>query len=372
MPTRSGLSVGRVRRGLAILVLLGVVGCAATPSQPAPAAKAPGAAPTVAAQPSAASAAAEPAAPAAPPAPVRLMQVEPGLTVGLSVPRAGADRGFFAEEGVTMEFTTVTRGDTRLAALVSGDAQLMLGTAEDVIRAREKDLDFRIVAGLLNAITYTIVGQPQYRTLADLRGTTMGVVDLTSGSSAVLFEIMRANGLELNRDYQAIVVGGAPERATSLRAGVISATTLPVPDSTRLLDDGYTDLGDAADYIKEYQNSPISVRADWAAQNRSVMVRYMRGLLRSLEWVYAQRDEFLPVAARLLQMEPRYVAIGYETYAGKRIWPRDGRPTPAGMAKVIDILAEQGTFPGSPPPASDFIDMSYVEEAQRSLGRSSP
>jgi ABC-type nitrate/sulfonate/bicarbonate transport system substrate-binding protein len=373
MRTTNGPSVSRMRRGLTILVLLGVVGCAAGPSQPAPAAKAPGAAPTVGTQAAGASAAAAPAAPAAPPAPVRLAEVQPGLTVGLSVARAGAERGYFAEEGLTVDFTSVPQSNARVAALVSGDAQLMLGTMEDVIRSREKDLQLQVVAGLLNAITYNIVGQPRLRTLADVRGGIIGVVDLTSGSSSVLFEIMRANGLELNRDYQALVVGGAAERATSLRAGVIAATTLPVPDSTRLLEEGYTDLGDAADYIQEYQNSPISVRAEWAAQNRAVLVRYLRALLRSLDWVYAQKDEFVPIAARLLEMEPRYVSAGWDVYAGKRIWPRDGRPTPAGIAKIIDILAEQGTFGSSPRPSpTEFVDMSYVEEAQRSLGRSSP
>jgi NitT/TauT family transport system substrate-binding protein len=308
-----------------------------------------------------------------PPSPVRLAEVQPGLTVGLSVARAGAERGFFAEEGLTVEFTSVPQSNARVAALVSGDAQLMLGTMEDVIRSREKDLQLQVVAGLLNAITYNILGQPRLRTLADVRGGIIGVVDLTSGSSSVLFEIMRANGLELNRDYQALIVGGAAERATALRAGVIAATTLPVPDSTRLLEEGYTDLGDAADYIKEYQNSPISVRAEWAAQNRPVLVRYLRALLRSLDWVYAQKDEFVPIAARHLEMEPRYVSAGWDVYAGRRIWPRDARPTLPGIAKIIDILAEQGTFGSSPRPTpAEFVDMSYVEEAQQTLSRSAP
>jgi len=245
----------------------------------------------------------------------------------------------------------------------------MLGTAEDVIRARDQGLRLPIVAAVLNAITYNIVAQPQFHALGDLRGGTIGVVDLTSGSSTVLFEIMRANGLELNRDYQALVTGGASERVTALRAGVISATTLPVPDSTRVLEEGYANLGDAADYIKEYQNSPISVRAEWGSQNRAVLVRYLRGLLRTLDWVYTQRDEFVPIAARLLSLEPRYAAVGWDTYTGKRVWPRDGRPTTNGLAKVIDILAEQGTFgTNSPPQPGEFVDLSYIDEAQRTLG----
>jgi ABC-type nitrate/sulfonate/bicarbonate transport system substrate-binding protein len=298
-----------------------------------------------------------------------LSEVEPGQTVGLVVPRAGAEKGFFAQEGLEVEFTQVARGDSRLAAVVSGDAQILLGSAEDLIRARDQGLDLPIVAALLNAITYNIVAQPQLHALADLRRGTIGVVDLTSGSSTVLFEIMRANGLELNRDYQAFVVGGASDRVTSLRAGVISATTLPVPDSTRVIEEGYTNLGDAADYIKEFQNSPIAVRAEWARENRPLVVRYLRALLRTLDWVYREKDEFVPIAARLLSLEPRYAAVGWDTYSGKSVWPRDGRPTLNGLTKVIDILAQQGTFAGNPPPAAaEFVDLSYIDEAQRTLG----
>src|SRR4051794_21524554 len=67
--------------------------------------------------------------PAPPPAPapiVHLTEVEPGQTVGLVVPRAGADHGLFAEEGIELEFSQVARGDTRTAALVSGDAQIVV------------------------------------------------------------------------------------------------------------------------------------------------------------------------------------------------------------------------------------------------------
>ena len=186
----------------------------------------------------------------------------------------------------------------------------------------------------------------------------------------LMVEMMRANGLELNRDYQALVVGGAYERATALRAGAVSATTLPVPDSVRMFDEGYNNLGDAIDYVKEFQNSPIAVRADWAAQNRPLLVRYLRAYLRTLEWVYTQKDEFVPIAAKLLGFEPKYANIGWEAYAGRSIWPRDGQPTLPGMAKVISILADQGTFGSNPPPPpSKFLDLSYLEEAQRSLGR---
>ena len=114
------------------------------------------------------------------------------------------------------------------------------------------------------------------------------------------------------------------------------------------------------------------MRADWARENRAVLVRYLRAFLRRMEWVYTQKDEFVAIAARLLDFEPRYAAAAWEVYSGKQLWPRDGRPTEAGMNKVIGILAEQGTFGSNPPPtAPQFFELSYLEEAQRSLGAAS-
>src|SRR5581483_3214826 len=304
---KHGYQLGR----LLALLALAATACAG-PASPPP--REPSAAPRAAdaSSPPAPEPAAAASAPAASPPPtVRLAQVEPGMVVGLIPIRAGAERGLFAEEGIELEFTSIPRGDTRTAALASGNAQIMLGSAEDVVRAGEQDIHLPIVAALLNGTTYNVVAQPRFRTLPELRGETIGLVDLTSGSSVILFEMMRANGLELNRDYQALVVGGASERATALRAGAVSATTLPMPDSTRLFDEGYSNLGDSIDYVKEFQNSPLAVRADWAAQNHSVLVRYLRAYLRTLDWVHSQKDEFVPIAARLLGFEPRYAAIGW-------------------------------------------------------------
>lgn len=100
-----------------------------------------------------------------------------------------------------------------------------------------------------------------------------------------------------------------------------------------------------------------------------MLVRYLRGLLRTMDWLYSQKDEFVPIAARLLSLEPRYAGVGWDTYTGKNVWPRDGRPTTNGIAKVIDILAQQGTFGSNPPPQpGEFVDLSYIDEAQRTLG----
>jgi len=111
------------------------------------------------------------------------------------------------------------------------------------------------------------------------------------------------------------------------------------------------------------------VRAEWGSQNRAVLVRYLRGLLRTMDWLYTSRDEFVPIAARLLNLEPRYAGIGWDTYTGKAVWPRDARPTMNGIAKVIDILAQQGTFGGNPPPQpGELVDLSYIDEASRTLG----
>src|SRR5690349_1596603 len=88
--------------------------------------------------------------------PLSPREVGPGQTVGLGVPRAGPEKGFCAQEGLELEFTRVARGASRLAAVVSGDAQILLGSAEDLIRARDQGLDLPIVAAILNAITYNI------------------------------------------------------------------------------------------------------------------------------------------------------------------------------------------------------------------------
>ena len=67
-----------------------------------------------------------------------------------------------------------------------------------------------MIGGLINGLGLSMIGGKQYKTYADLRGTTIGSQTLTSGTGFALRLVLKVHGLEYPRDYKLLNIGGAP------------------------------------------------------------------------------------------------------------------------------------------------------------------
>ena len=60
-----------------------------------------------------------------------------------------------------------------------------------------------------------------------------------------------------------------------------------------------------------------------------------------------------------------YADRAYEYYITKNIQPLDGTVPEKGVERVVESLGEMGDLKKPYPPATKFIDMSYLREAQK-------
>src|SRR5581483_6757279 len=220
----------RRRWHAAVVVLLSLVGAllvggcaprAEAPSEPVPqAASAPSAAPPArgATQPSSA----VPAGPLSPRVPVSVAVVEISPEAGFYIAQ---DRGYFAEEGLDVEFLTtrLPTGD-RMAMLARGDLQFA-GVSPDpsLFNVVARDVPVKIVAlmsGNVGDYPYrtaaVVVRQDhldsgRYRTPADLRGMTMASSARGGAADYLVERGIAPYGLTLaDLDFQAVQMQDAP------------------------------------------------------------------------------------------------------------------------------------------------------------------
>jgi ABC-type nitrate/sulfonate/bicarbonate transport system substrate-binding protein len=85
-----------------------------------------------------------------------------------------------------------------------------------------------------------------------LKGTNIGVVSLVSGSTIFLREMLKAEGLELNRDYTIIQNGPTGQRLASLKTCSTAATMLLGGDLPRSRELGFLEIAKLSDYILTY------------------------------------------------------------------------------------------------------------------------
>lgn len=154
----------------------------------------------------------------------------------------GQHKGFFKEKDLEVETVVVRSQDVEAQALLSGSIQFSTMAAEGVVRLVEKGQEMKILASLNNVPGFSLVGRRDYKTLKDLKGTTLGVSALTSGTTVLMQEMLRANGLEFPRDYKMVLVGSTQDRMQALEAGSVSAVMLMIPTNYLAIDKGYPEL----------------------------------------------------------------------------------------------------------------------------------
>ena len=108
---------------------------------------------------------------------------------------AANDKGFFTQEGIQGDVVLIGSTDTLIQALIAGQVNVAIVDPSPAINAVERGASLKIIGGTVPIAAYTLVGCPKYKTIKELKGTTIGVVSLVSGSTIFLREMLKKEGL---------------------------------------------------------------------------------------------------------------------------------------------------------------------------------
>ena len=139
-----------------------------------------------------------------------------------------------------------------------------------------------MVAGNAGRLPHYVIAQPAIRSIADLRGKTIGVLSNEEGTTHLVPEVTHSAGLEPS-DYMVKAVGGAPTRWRLLRSGEIDAGLQPFPLSYEAEAAGFSNLGPLADFVPDWQFTSVNADLRWAERHRMVLVSALRALQRGLD-----------------------------------------------------------------------------------------
>ena len=289
-------------------------------------------------------------------------------TVGYMAPWVGKIKGFFQSEGVRVDIPILRSATTGIQALVGGSTQFDATTVDAMISAVDKGQELEVIGGIINGATYRLVATKKFQSFKDLKGATIGVSSLTSGSTVLLRLMLEKNGLNYPRDYTLLSMGGTPERFAALESGRMDATLLAAPLSYKAVDLGFTKLGDVHEYVKHYQLSGLVVTRRWARDNQDTVKKVLRGLIRSFQWLHQNREEAVSLISSELKLERRYAEAGWEEYVRSNAWPPKGEIDIEGVKTQIQILAQINKQAGPLPPPERYANLSYLKAAQKELG----
>jgi ABC-type nitrate/sulfonate/bicarbonate transport system substrate-binding protein len=287
----------------------------------------------------------------------------------------GQDKGFFGKHGLEVELQGTPDSVTQMTDFSLGRFHIAMTAVDNIVAYVEgqgqapigPQPEFFAFMGVDTGFL-SLVASPEIKSTADLRGKIVTVDALTTGYAFVLYDILRRNGLELDRgDYQLVGAGGMVQRWNGLREGRHHATLLSAPYNLIARNAEFSQLVRATDVIGPYQGNVAAARRSWAAYNTDKIVSYIRGYRESVAWLYAPANqvEAITILSRHLpQMPPHIAAASYP----ELLDPAHGFfPTcaldPAGLKCVLE-LRNRYAQPAKPLGAFDpYFDPRYSGEA---------
>jgi ABC-type nitrate/sulfonate/bicarbonate transport system substrate-binding protein len=274
------------------------------------------------------------------------------------------ERGYFADEGLAVE-ATILGNAPQEPPLMDGSLQFYIGSPEGAIQNAAAGGPLRLIAGNCGRLVHFLIARAPFKRIEDLRGATIGIFSTKEGTTFHVKTMLAAHGLHYPGDYQVKETGGVPPRHKALLEGTIDAGLQSVPWSYLAEEAGMNNLGDAADYVPDWQFVSINANDRWAADHCTLVVRFLRALNRGTEWLYAHRAESSAIAARELPAPLHQAERAWEFFTGTNALTRDMSVNRRGLSAVLATLRDTGLLaPQTPGDSAFYINDAYLREAR--------
>ncbi|HEY2989000.1 MAG TPA: ABC transporter substrate-binding protein [Candidatus Binatia bacterium] len=270
--------------------------------------------------------------------------------------------GFFRDEGFTPEFILVRGGGISVRGLIAGNFDYAYNTGAVIDAAIRTSHPLKVVftAAMMD---YWLVAQPEIRSVADLKGKTIGTGAPGSTTEITIREILKRHGLDPFKDSVFVGVGASQDRFAALTTGSVQATVLSPPFDFKATEMGYRKLVKASDYVR-WPAGGIGTREDKILRAPEEVGKVVRASLKGLKFVATQRQYVLGKIAQMFRLGPKEAA---QTYDGLR-----EESIPSGYLNgederaVIAMMREAGNIAENIPPERIF-DYRFVKQAEQDL-----
>lgn len=280
------------------------------------------------------------------------------------------DRGLFAKEGLSVTLATTSGSVQEVRDLLSGKFQIMSSAFDNIVAYTEGEGETTLAQPpdmiafmAVHSGLISLISRPDIKSIEAIRGKRVAVDALKTGYALVLYRLLRDRGLEMNKDYSIIGVGGTPARMKAMEDAKAVAAMLSPPVDLAAEKAGYNVLASSRE-IGPYQGSVYATRRSWAKGHETEMSAYIRAIVAATDYIFANKAGAIAV---LKKHEPRLSDEALEKLYATLTGPGGFNPHAAldmaGVKTVLDLRQANSESGKRLDPPSKYIDVSYYKRA---------
>ena len=279
----------------------------------------------------------------------------------LSLP-LGQRTGLFQKEGIQAEFIRI-RSAIALTALVSGeiDYHSVIGPG---IAAAIRGVPVRVVACYTPSIAAAIVARPEYKSIQDLKGKTIGLNSFGGGLEGTARLMFKHLGLDPDKDVKFLATGGIESRLLALKQGLTAATLGSPPADFLGKKMGFIVLARAYELFS-YPSSGLVVSVNRIKERSDEIKRVIKAGIRTNRYISQNREGTIQAMIEWMKIDKDMAADTYDsvvkTYSDDLSLPEEG-------LRVLIDEAKRAAKLDRDVPFDQVADFSILREAQREMG----
>ncbi|OGQ82197.1 MAG: hypothetical protein A3F90_10170 [Deltaproteobacteria bacterium RIFCSPLOWO2_12_FULL_60_19] len=271
-------------------------------------------------------------------------------------------RGFFKEEGLEVELIRMN-ANVSITALATGDIDytMIFGS---VVRGAMRGLPIKVVASFMDSSTHTLIARPEFKSLKDLKGKTLGVSSFGATADVAARMMFKQAGIDPEKEIKIIALGADRARFAALKEGIVDVAVISPPADAEGKKMGFNVLARAYELFS-FPFVGLGTNVKKLKEKPDEIKKTIKALIKANRYIPANRDGAIQVLAEWGRTDRESAAASYDGTV--KVFNADGSIPQDGLKLVID-QAKQALKMDRPVSFDEVADLGPLREAQKELG----
>ncbi|MGE5219151.1 MAG: ABC transporter substrate-binding protein [Chloroflexota bacterium] len=271
-------------------------------------------------------------------------------------------RGFFQEEGLQAELIRI-RSAVAIPALTSGEIDYHT-VVSPALAAALRGIPVRLVACFTPGLTTAIIARPEFKTIQDLKGKTIGLNSIGGGLESTVRMMLKHYGIDPDKDVKFLATGTVDTRFAALKQGLTVATAGSTPVDYLGKKLGYVVLARAYDLFS-YPNTGLVASVKKIKESPDQLKRVIKAGIKANRYLHQNRDGTIQAMMQWMRIDKDTATATYDGAA--KSFNDDGSVPEAGLRLAIDEAKKAANI-SREIAFNEVADFTVLREAQREMG----
>jgi len=273
-----------------------------------------------------------------------------------------AKKGYFRDEGLEPEIIGM-RPPVSITALASGDIDYTT-VFGSVVRAAVRGLPVRVVASWIDGSTHALVARPEFKSVKDLRGKTMGVGSYGASDDIAGRMMVKHYGVDPDKHMKVVALGPDRARFAALKEGIVDVAVIAPPMDSEGRKAGFNILARAYE-IFTFPFVGLGANTKKLSEKPDEVKRTLKAFIRANRFIRDNREESIQILTAWGRTDRNSAAAAYD--AAVKVFNADGTIPESGLRLVLEQARSEANI-GREIAVIEVADLTLLREAQKELG----